>query len=62
MQNEREILAVVNHPFLVNLVATHKDATSVYMLTEVCLGGELYSLMKDTVDNKAYNEDDEVPG
>eukprot|EP01029_Cantina_marsupialis_P017092 TRINITY_DN383_c1_g1_i3.p1 TRINITY_DN383_c1_g1~~TRINITY_DN383_c1_g1_i3.p1 ORF type:complete len:811 (-),score=267.69 TRINITY_DN383_c1_g1_i3:286-2718(-) len=62
IRNERNILWRVNHPFIVNLVRTFKDEDSVYMLTEICLGGELYTLMKETVDSAEYNEEDEVPG
>jgi serine/threonine protein kinase len=62
VKNEVAILKMGNHPFLVNLVGTHKDSTCVYMLMEVCLGGELYSLMKDTVDHLEVPSDAEVPG
>jgi CRP-like cAMP-binding protein len=62
VQNEVAILKLVNHPFLVNLVGTSKDATCVYMLMEVCLGGELYTLMKETVDHLEIPANAEVPG
>ena len=62
VKNERDILKVANHPFLVNLISTYKDKTCVYMLMEVCLGGELYTLMKETVDGLQVPSDAEVPG
>jgi serine/threonine protein kinase/CRP-like cAMP-binding protein len=62
VQNEKDILRMCSHPFLVNLVCTYSDKTCVYMLTEVCLGGELYTLMKDTVESAPYDENAEVPG
>lgn len=62
VKNERELMGVLHSPFVVNLVCTFHKGDSVYMLTEVCLGGELYSLMKDTVDerNKHVEDDDEL--
>ena len=36
VQNERSVLAKLQHPFIVNLARTFKDSKSVYMLQEVC--------------------------
>merc|ERR1712173_296897 len=33
-------------PFLVNLVATYKDKLRVYFLLDVCLGGELFTILR----------------
>lgn len=35
------------HPFLVGLVATGKDVENLYMLLELCKGGDLYQLLDD---------------
>jgi len=33
-------------PFLVNLIATYKDTLRVYFLLDVCLGGELFTILR----------------
>ena len=35
------------HPFLVGLVATGRDRDNLYMLLELCQGGDLYQLLDD---------------
>eukprot|EP00924_Labyrinthula_sp_SR-Ha-C_P002122 snap_masked-scaffold_19-processed-gene-1.24-mRNA-1 protein AED:0.03 eAED:0.06 QI:0/-1/0/1/-1/1/1/0/885 len=49
IRNERKFLAEVDSRFIVKLYATYNKSDSVYMLLEVCLGGELYAFMKDNV-------------
>ncbi|XP_054629258.1 cGMP-dependent protein kinase 1 isoform X2 [Dunckerocampus dactyliophorus] len=44
---ERNILMDARCPFLVRLHKTFRDAECLYMLTEACLHGDLYSLLKD---------------
>ncbi|XP_019741103.1 cGMP-dependent protein kinase 1 [Hippocampus comes] len=44
---ERNILMDAACPFLVRLHKTFQDAECLYMLTEACLHGDLYSLLKD---------------
>ncbi|XP_077377579.1 cGMP-dependent protein kinase 1 isoform X2 [Festucalex cinctus] len=44
---ERNILLEVAWPFLVRLHKTFRDVECLYMLTEACLHGDLYSLLKD---------------
>ncbi|XP_077418430.1 cGMP-dependent protein kinase 1 [Vanacampus margaritifer] len=44
---ERNILMDVACPFLVRLHKTFRDVECLYMLTEACLHGDLYSLLKD---------------
>ena len=40
---EKQLLWEINHPFVVNLVATYQDPDFVYFLTEFIQGGELFS-------------------
>ncbi len=44
--NERHLLGLVAHPFLVNLVCTFQDAYSLYIVLEYVAGGELFSLLR----------------
>uniref|UniRef100_A0A668AZI6 Protein kinase cGMP-dependent 1 n=1 Tax=Myripristis murdjan TaxID=586833 RepID=A0A668AZI6_9TELE len=44
---ERHILMEAHSPFIVRLYRTFRDAKCLYMLTEACLGGDLWSLLKD---------------
>jgi len=39
---ERELLADVNHPYVVRLFCSYQDATSLYLLMEYVNGGELF--------------------
>ena len=45
MNNEKNILAKCSHPFLVNLCGWYQDRHELYMLFELLLGGELFSIM-----------------
>jgi CRP-like cAMP-binding protein len=42
---EKELLQLLNHPFILNLVASYQDADYLYLLLPLILGGELYSLL-----------------
>merc|ERR1719461_1411576 len=44
--NEKKVMQMLNNPFLVNLRATYKDEHRVYFLLEVCLGGELFTILR----------------
>mmetsp|Transcript_16907 Transcript_16907/g.39357 ORF Transcript_16907/g.39357 Transcript_16907/m.39357 type:complete len:1058 (-) Transcript_16907:58-3231(-) len=41
---EREILSILDSPFIVHFYQSHQDAQHVYMLLEVALGGDLLTL------------------
>ncbi|KTG36437.1 hypothetical protein cypCar_00001268 [Cyprinus carpio] len=45
--SERRILLETNSPFIVKMYCTFKDNKYVYMLLEACLGGEIWSLLRD---------------
>jgi len=42
---EREMLMMVDSPFVIRLVRSYKDAEFIYILLEAALGGSLYQLM-----------------
>lgn len=46
IMNEKDVMMRMNHPFLVNLRGTFKDNLRVYFLIDVCLGGELFTLLR----------------
>uniref|UniRef100_A0A7S3FKY0 cGMP-dependent protein kinase n=1 Tax=Haptolina ericina TaxID=156174 RepID=A0A7S3FKY0_9EUKA len=46
IMNEKNLLALCDHPFLLSLVATFQDDWEIYMLTELALGGELFSFLR----------------
>jgi len=43
--NEKNILGMMDHPFVLRLVNTYQDAGELYMLLEIALGGELFTLL-----------------
>lgn len=43
---EREILLENDHPFIVKVVRTFKDSRHLFFLTELVVGGELYSIIR----------------
>jgi len=47
VMNEKKLLALCDHPFLINLVASFQDEIELYMVLELALGGELFSLLRD---------------
>ncbi|KAJ1032624.1 hypothetical protein NDA16_000647 [Ustilago loliicola] len=46
INNERSILTKVDHPFLVNMVASFQDSKNCYMLMEYVVGGEIFSYLR----------------
>ncbi|KAJ8380483.1 hypothetical protein SKAU_G00012610 [Synaphobranchus kaupii] len=47
IHSEKRILAEASSPFIVKMYRTFKDSKYVYMLLEACLGGEIWSLLRD---------------
>ncbi len=48
--NEKEVMVeldMCSHPFLVGLIATGKDKDTLYMLLELCPGGDLFSRLDE---------------
>uniref|UniRef100_A0A0B7AUS8 Protein kinase domain-containing protein n=2 Tax=Arion vulgaris TaxID=1028688 RepID=A0A0B7AUS8_9EUPU len=46
IKSEKRILSSISHPFIVNLLWSHKDETFLYMLMEYVPGGELFSYLR----------------
>jgi CRP-like cAMP-binding protein len=46
VRNERDILSMMNHPFVVNLVQTFMSKDHVFALMEAVLGGELFAYLR----------------
>jgi cGMP-dependent protein kinase len=45
--NEKNMLALMDSPYIIRLYATYKDKTRLLFLLEPCLGGELFHLLRD---------------
>ncbi|XP_031425797.1 cGMP-dependent protein kinase 1-like [Clupea harengus] len=54
LQTERRIMMEVNCPFIVRLYQTFRDADCLYMLLEACLGGDLWTLLRDRYSHLFY--------
>jgi cGMP-dependent protein kinase len=52
--NEKRVMMMMNSRFLVNLRRTYKDDWRVYFLVDVCLGGELFTILRK---KRSFNED-----
>jgi serine/threonine protein kinase len=48
--SEKNVMALMNHPFIIKLYATYKDQDFLYFLLDVCLGGELFTLLSTTTE------------
>lgn len=44
--NERSIMAQLDHPFLIGLLATFQDSNNLYFVLEYIQGGELFSYLR----------------
>ncbi|KAL5714770.1 non-specific serine/threonine protein kinase [Ranunculus cassubicifolius] len=42
---EREIISLLDHPFLPKLYSFSQTPTDVYLITDFCPGGELFALL-----------------
>ncbi|KAB0798515.1 hypothetical protein PPYR_09508 [Photinus pyralis] len=47
VKNEKKILEEIRHPFIVNMLWSSKDNSSIYMLFEYVCGGELFSYLRN---------------
>jgi cGMP-dependent protein kinase len=45
VMHEKNVMVQARHPFILQLVCTFQDKNLLYMLMELCLGGELFSLL-----------------
>ncbi len=45
VMHEKNTMVTARHPFILKLVCTFQDKNCLYMLMELCLGGELFSLL-----------------
>jgi len=53
--NEKKVMHMMDSRFLVNLRRTYKDDWRVYFLVDVCLGGELFTILRK---KRSFNEDE----
>nr|AML76648.1 putative LOV domain-containing protein [Lupinus polyphyllus] len=53
---EREIISLLDHPFLPTLYTSFETSTHVCLITDFCQGGELFALL-DKQPMKIFNED-----
>lgn len=50
IMREKELMARCDHPFILQLIATFQDRDCLYMVLELALGGELFSVLANTED------------
>jgi serine/threonine protein kinase len=46
VMNERNVMRMLDHPFILHLHNTYKDSKYVYFLLELALGGELFTFLR----------------
>ena len=46
IESEKAVMVIMNNKFLVNLWETYNDKLRVYFLLDVCLGGELFTILR----------------
>lgn len=54
IQAEKQVMLLMDHPFLVLLKNTYQDESNVYFLLEACLGGDLFTVLRK---RRYFNED-----
>ena len=56
IMTEKNIVAHINHPFLVHLQSSFQDDKKLYFILEFCPGGELFGLLslKDKLTEEQY--------
>lgn len=47
MCQEKDVLATIHHPFIVNLIESFKDETHLYLVLELVQGGEVFRLIRE---------------
>ena len=45
--NEKAVMEMLNHPFLLKLHNSYQDSKYLYLLIELCQGGELFTYLRD---------------
>mmetsp|Transcript_16141 Transcript_16141/g.26229 ORF Transcript_16141/g.26229 Transcript_16141/m.26229 type:complete len:269 (+) Transcript_16141:74-880(+) len=59
LKREIEIMQEVNHPHIVRLYDVYENDKNIFLVTELCTGGELYDRVVDkTVNNEHFTEYD----
>jgi len=53
-KNEIEILRNLDHPHIIKLFETYEDTRNIYLVMEVCEGGELFDRI---IDSGYFDED-----
>ncbi|MES1909201.1 MAG: hypothetical protein MHM6MM_001983 [Cercozoa sp. M6MM] len=54
IMNEKRTMAQLNHPMLIRLCQTYQDEEFLHFLLEACLGGELFSVLRN---RSVFDED-----
>jgi CRP-like cAMP-binding protein/uncharacterized protein YciI len=54
---EKNVMQIVDHPFVLKLCGTFKDKNCLYMLLELVQGGELFTFLRNRPGSKVNKED-----
>jgi CRP-like cAMP-binding protein len=60
VMREKELLCLLDHPFILSLVASYQDENNLYLLSPLVLGGELYGLLRNNKSNGRGMENNAV--
>ncbi|KAG2868178.1 hypothetical protein PC129_g18198 [Phytophthora cactorum] len=58
--NEKSVMTQCNHPFLLKLYTTYKDAARLYLLIEFVQGGELFTYLHSTPSSPGSSQVDQM--